>query len=84
MLAKLGAAESSQNRVGGAEVLSTTFAPCPAMPPQANNPLSGQTQAGENRTSPGEMCAVKPPALLALQSSRKFSCGGCAAQVKAH
>lgn len=52
MLAKLGAAESSQNRVGGAEVLSTTSAPCPAMPPQANNPLSGQTQAWRKQNQP--------------------------------
>lgn len=47
-------------------------------------PCQGKLSRGENKTSTGETCAVKPPALLALQSSGKFSCGGCAAQVKAH
>lgn len=44
----------------------------------------GKLGCGENKNITCEMCAVKPPALLALRSSRKFSWGGCAAQVKAH
>lgn len=44
----------------------------------------GKLGRGEKKNSTCEMCAGKPPALLALGSSRKFSCGGCAAQVKAH
>lgn len=38
------AAESSRDRTGGAEVLSITSAACPAMPPQPDNLLSGQTR----------------------------------------
>lgn len=31
-----------------------------------------------------EMYAINPSALFALRSSRKFFCGGCEAEVKAH
>lgn len=44
----------------------------------------GKLGCGENKNSTWEMHAVKPPALLALGSSRKFPCGGSAARVKVH
>lgn len=46
------AAESSQDRTGGAEVLSITSAACPAMPPEPNNPPSRQTWPWRKQNQP--------------------------------